>query len=212
MENVISKDDRIAIAEVDYIIHHMNERYLNKIPQKIRDYITILKKKNVDIYVDPHKPLDKQGLKEFTLYFLMILNLKYWCDEQRRKDILFMMENNQKKFEDKVNNIFGQAETMQSVSGTETASSKPRQIVTVGADAPTADVKKDETLQEVKAKAEDIVEAKKENEVIKQEEQSNMIDELKETEQSIIATDEASIFTKIINKLKELKNKFIRSK
>ena len=77
MDISITNDDRIAIAEVDYIIHHMNERYLNKIPQKVRDCITILKKKNIEIYVDPKRPLENQGLKEFTLHFLMVLNLKY---------------------------------------------------------------------------------------------------------------------------------------
>ena len=96
LETVISNDDRIAIAEVDYIIHHMNERYLSRIPQNVQDYITILKKRNLNIYVDPHQPLERQGLKEFTLYFLMILNLKYWCDDARRRDILLMLENNQK--------------------------------------------------------------------------------------------------------------------
>ena len=70
MESIITNDDRTAMAEVDYIIHHMNERYLNKIPQNVQDFIAILKKKNKKIYVDPHQPLEKQGLKEFTLYFV----------------------------------------------------------------------------------------------------------------------------------------------
>ena len=61
---IIPNEDRIAIAEVDYIIHHMNEFYLNKIPQKVRDYITIVKKRNIDIYVDTKVPLEKQGFKE----------------------------------------------------------------------------------------------------------------------------------------------------
>lgn len=194
----ITNEDRIAIAEVDYIIHHMNERYLEKIPQKIRDCIEIMKKKNIEIYVDPHKPLDKQGLKEFTLHFLMILNLKYWCNDERRKDILSMMENNQRKFEDKVNNIFGQADSMQSVTGSEVVANKPRQITTVGTDTPTDG----NSTSEMKVS----------NEVVKQEEQSNAIDELKNVEQSIIATENENIFLKILNKIKELKNKLIRSK
>ena len=31
-------------------------------------------------------PLEKQGLKEFTLHFLMILNLKYWCNDEAEKN------------------------------------------------------------------------------------------------------------------------------
>lgn len=190
MENIISNDDRIAIAEVDYIIHHMNERYLNRIPQKVRDYITILKKKNIEIYVDPRQPLEKQGLKEFTLYFLMILNLKYWCNDERRKDILAMMETNQKKYEDKINNIFGEANSMKSVSGNEVASSRPRQITTVGNDVSMND---NTTVQTSTS-----------NEVVKQEEQTNIIDDLQNEEQSIMATSKENIFVKIINKIKEI--------
>ena len=67
MENIISNDDRVAIAEVDYIIHHMNEKYINKIPQKILDYITILKKRNVEIYVDPKHPLENRGLRALSM-------------------------------------------------------------------------------------------------------------------------------------------------
>ena len=197
MDISITNDDRIAIAEVDYIIHHMNERYLERIPQKVRDCITILKKKNIEIYVDPHRPLDKQGLKEFTLHFLMILNLKYWCNDERRKDIMMMMEQNQRKYEDKVNNIFGQADSMHSVTGSEVASSKPRQITTVGNDVPVES---------------ENVQTSQTNEVVKQEEVPNALEELKQEEQSIITTDSENILIKIINKIKELKNKLIRSK
>ena len=63
METVITNDDRIAMAEVDYVLHHMNERYLNKIPQNVRDFIDVLKKSNRQIYVDPKVPLEKQNLK-----------------------------------------------------------------------------------------------------------------------------------------------------
>ena len=198
MDISITNEDRIAIAEVDYIIHHMNDMYLNRIPQKVRDCITILKKKNLEIYVDPHRPLDKQGLKEFTLHFLMILNLKYWCNDERRKDIMMMMEQNQRKFDEKVNNIFGQADSMQSTTSSETASSKPRQIVTVGSDVS---ISSNENIQ-----------ANQSNELVKQEEQTNALEELKREERSITVSDNSNIFIKMINKLKQLKNKLIRSK
>ena len=137
---IIPNEDRIAIAEVDYIIHHMNEFYLNKIPQKVRDYITIVKKKNIEIYVDPRIPLEKQGLKEYTLYLLMILNLKYWCNDERRRDILAMMENNQRKYDEKINNIFEQANSLTTASEENvesTATNKPKQVITVNNNAAT---------------------------------------------------------------------------
>ena len=108
METIIPSDNRIAIAEVDYIIHHMNKKYLDKIPQKVKDCITILKEKNVKINIDPNIPLEKQDLNEFTLYFLMILNLKYWCDDKKRKDLLLILENNQKKYNEKSKSIINE--------------------------------------------------------------------------------------------------------
>lgn len=162
MENLITNEERTAMAEVDYIIHHMNERYLNKVPQNVQDYITILKKKNMKIYVDPHLPLEKQGLKEFTLYFLMILNLKYWCDDARRRDILLMLENNQKKYDDKINNILENAESMQgTVVEKERPLNKPRQVIT--SEIFNASQEKEELEEEPKEEADAIVNWKEEN-------------------------------------------------
>lgn len=35
MSVIITLEDIQAYAEVDYIIHHMNEKYIEKIPKKI---------------------------------------------------------------------------------------------------------------------------------------------------------------------------------
>ena len=195
METVISNDDRIAIAEVDYIIHHMNERYLNKVPQKVRDYITILKKRNIKIYVDPHLPLEKQGLKEFTLYFLMILNLKYWCDDARRKDILLMMENNQKKYDEKINNIFDNANAVQGDSKIEASSrpvNKPRQVIVTG--APTFPEKNSE-------------EKNTENVENSVSEKNNVLDDLAKETDAMTKIEKKGFFAKFINKIKSLLTK-----
>lgn len=160
---IIPNEDRIAIAEVDYIIHHMNEFYLNKIPQKVRDYITIVKKRNIDIYVDPKVPLEKQGLKEYTLYLLMILNLKYWCNDERRRDILAMLETNQRKYDEKINNIFEQAESLNTASEGNVENSgtnRPKQVITVNQE--TNENKLDDA-QEEKVEENSIAEKPKDN-------------------------------------------------
>ncbi len=199
MEAVITNDDRVAMAEVDYVIHHMNERYLNKVPQNVQDFISIIKKKNQKVYVDPHRPLDAQGLKEFTLYFLMILNLKYWCNDERKKDILLMLENNQRKYESRVNNIFDQAESVK--PGSDQSSnmqdfSKPREVI------KTEIVKQPESEkvaeQEVKNKPEIVQETKSEN----------ALEQLKQdTNAAMINSEKENIFSKLsklINKIKSI--------
>lgn len=189
METTITNDDRIAMAEVDYVIRHMNERYFNKIPQNVKDFITVMKKSNKQIYVDPKIPLEKQGLKEFTLYFLMILNLKYWCDDARRKDILLMLEENQKKYDNRINNIFDQAETMQGDSNIN-ASTKPKQVVVTGKPKEAVTISNNvETAEENQPKV-------------------NALDDLKaETTAAMLDVPSENIFKRFINKIKNIFNR-----
>jgi len=192
LENVITNDDRTAMAEVDYIIHHMNERYLNKIPQNVQDFIAILKKKTAKVYVDPHMPLEQQGLKEFTLYFLMILNLKYWCDDARRRDILLMLENNQKKYDDKVNHIFHNAESIEVHDAVEDSRplNKPKKVVV--AETATSP-EKTETVEEMQQSVK----------VVKTE-TTNALDDLEKEASAMTTTKEENFFMKFISKIKSL--------
>ena len=231
MESIITNDDRTAMAEVDYIIHHMNKRYLEKIPQKVQDFIAILKNDKLKIYVDPHKPLEKQGLKEFTLYFLMILNLKYWCNEERRKEILLMLENNQRKYEDKVNNIFNNAESIQGADAEESSGrplNRPRHIIVTGTPtfpekekpeepAQTQEVAESETVVGTIEKVED-QQLKEEIEDNRIESQvhydvkpstTNPIEELAKETDALTNTTKENFFKKFINKIKKM---FVKSK
>lgn len=189
METTITNDDRIAMAEVDYVIRHMNERYFNKIPQNVKDFITVMKKSNKQIYVDPKIPLERQGLKEFTLYFLMILNLKYWCDDARRKDILFMLEENQKKYDSRINNIFDQAENMQGDSNVNVVT-KPKQVVVA------ANPKEAFTISNELEIAEESIP------------KTNSLDDLKaKTGVAMLDVPSENILKKFINKIKNIFNK-----
>jgi hypothetical protein len=213
LETIVSNDERVAIAEVDYIIHHMNERYLNKIPQKVQDYITILKKKNIEIYVDPHIPLEKQGLKEFTLNFLIVLNLKYWCDDARRKDILAIMDNNQKNFDSKINNIFEQAESLEGDSNHSEyngSTSRPKHVIVTGTPniKPTnQNIVEDSSVNNVENVTQVENNTQDENDV-KSEEKENALDKLKEeTASALVQSSSEGFLKKIINKIKTLLTK-----
>lgn len=97
---VITRDDIIAYAEVDYIIHHMNEKYINKVPEKLLNFFGTIKDPNYIVHVDPHVPLQSQNLKKYTLELIALLHLKYWCeDEERRKMLYEKMLDNQKKLD-----------------------------------------------------------------------------------------------------------------
>ena len=67
MSVVITLEDIQAYAEVDYIIHHMNERYIEKIPPKMLEFFKSYKDPNHEIHINPYVPLQNQGLKRYTL-------------------------------------------------------------------------------------------------------------------------------------------------
>lgn len=97
---VITRDDIIAYAEVDYIIHHMNEKYINKVPEKLLNFFNTIKDPEHVVNVNPRVPLQNQNLKKYTLELLALLHLKYWCeDEERRKMLYEKMLDNQRKLD-----------------------------------------------------------------------------------------------------------------
>ena len=103
MSVVITRDDIIAYAEVDYIIHHMNEKYVNRVPEKLLKFFATIKDPEHEIYVDPRVPLQNQNLKKYTLELLALLHLKYWCeDEERRKELYNKMIENQQKLDEQM--------------------------------------------------------------------------------------------------------------
>jgi hypothetical protein len=100
MSVVITRDDIIAYAEVDYIIHHMNEKYINKVPEKLLIFFATIKDPEYEVYVNPRVPLQDQNLKKYTLELIALLHLKYWCeDEVRRKELYDKMIENQQKLD-----------------------------------------------------------------------------------------------------------------
>ena len=100
MSVVITLEDIRAYAEVDYIINHMNEKYIEKIPEKMLKFFHDYKDPNYEVKVNPYVPLQKQGLKRYTLEILALFHLKYWCeDEERKKELYGLMLQNQERLE-----------------------------------------------------------------------------------------------------------------
>ncbi len=103
MSVVITLDDIRAYAEVDYIISHMNEKYREKVPEKMLNFFHDYKDPNHEVKVDPYVPLQKQGLKRYTLEILALFHLKYWCeDEERKKELYGLMLQNQERLENQM--------------------------------------------------------------------------------------------------------------
>ena len=136
MSVVITIDDIKAYAEVDYIINHMNEKYINKVPIKMKKFFGEYKDPTYQVKINPYVPLQNQGLKKYTLEIIALLHLRYWCEDEKRKQELYdIMIRNQEKLESQirekynVDNIFDDYfEEEKTESNEELDFSRPRVI------------------------------------------------------------------------------------
>lgn len=108
MSVVITINDIQAYAEVDYIINHMNKKYVDKVPQRMRDFFSSLKDPNHIVKINPYIPLQNQGLQRYTLEIIALLHLKYWCeDEERKQELYDIMLKNQRRLEEQMREKYG---------------------------------------------------------------------------------------------------------
>ena len=98
MENELLK----AYAEVDMILSFMDSKYIEKIPNKMRELFKNEKKQDYFPDIKPHIPLDEQNLQRKTFVILAMLNLNYWCEneEEKQKLIKIYAENDIKREEE----------------------------------------------------------------------------------------------------------------
>ena len=95
MENNLLK----AYAEVDKILSFMEVKYVEKVPQKMREMFKNEKLQGYEPKIDKDLPLDQQNLQRKTLVISTLLNLNYWCENQEEKQELIKAysENDRKR-------------------------------------------------------------------------------------------------------------------
>ena len=110
-----------AYAEVDEILPFMEDVYIDKIPKKLRE---LFKNERLEDYkpnIDPQIPLDEQKLQKKTFSILAMLNLNYWCeDEKEKQDLIAIYAENDRKKEElrekyNLDNLFKKKETEQKI-------------------------------------------------------------------------------------------------
>lgn len=62
-----------ACSEMDFILNNMDEEFLNKVPNKLKDFFKNNKAKNYKVKIDLSKNLYEQKLLEETEIFLQII-------------------------------------------------------------------------------------------------------------------------------------------
>lgn len=98
MENNLSK----AYAEVLLILSYMEQKYIDMIPKKLLELFDDEKDKNYQPNINPNISLAEQNLQRKTLALLAMLNLNYWCKDEKEKQELIAIyaENDRKKEEE----------------------------------------------------------------------------------------------------------------
>lgn len=130
MSTVITREDLKAYAEVDYIIKHMNEKYYAKIPKNLLMFFEQIKDPDYKVYVNPHKPLQEQGLTEYALEIIALLHIKYWCENQaKQEELLQRMKENEEKFEAQLREKFRTEKLFSNAKSSE-AEPQPDKMVT----------------------------------------------------------------------------------
>lgn len=97
MENNLSK----AYTEVLLILSYMEQKYIDMIPKKLLELFNQEKDKDYQPNINPNISLAEQNLQRKTLALLAMLNLNYWCEDEKEKQELIAIyaENDRKKEE-----------------------------------------------------------------------------------------------------------------
>ena len=99
MENELLK----AYAEVDKVLSFMENKYVEKIPKKMREMFKNEKLEGYNPSINPKVPLDEQDLQRKTLSILAMLNLNYWCEsEEEKEELKKKFYENEKKYQEEL--------------------------------------------------------------------------------------------------------------
>ena len=85
---MVSIQTRQAYSEIDEFLGLLSEEEKNMIPKKLREFFKQEKDKQYIKGIDPNIPIKEQSLKEETLAIIALLNLQYWCKDEKEKERL----------------------------------------------------------------------------------------------------------------------------
>lgn len=95
----ISKNTRIAYAEINSFIELLPEKEKNKIPNNLIEFFYNEKDKEVTTELSLDIPIEEQNLKDETWNLIALLYLKYLCeDENEKKELEKIYAENDKKY------------------------------------------------------------------------------------------------------------------
>lgn len=85
----MTQERREAYVEVLELLKHMDNKYVEKVPIKLREFYKNNASNEYEFHIDMSIPLEEYKFKEITLNILAMLNINYWCEsEEHKKELL----------------------------------------------------------------------------------------------------------------------------
>lgn len=107
-----------AYVEVLGILDLLDQEQKNRIPKKLKEFFENNKNQDYQVNIDSNIPLEEQNLLQETVDILAMLKLNYWCTNEKEKEgLLNLLNENEKKYQEELrkkynpNNLFKDKES-----------------------------------------------------------------------------------------------------
>ena len=93
----MTNENRRTFSDIDIILNALPEEDRNKVPLKLRKFISENKLENYESNIRINIPIEEQDIHPDTQTFLGMLYLNYWCkDEEEKKEMIQRFSNYEK--------------------------------------------------------------------------------------------------------------------
>lgn len=90
-------------SEIDDFLELLDEKTRNEVPTKLREFFKKEKDNNYHKEINPNISIKEQNLKKETLALIALLNLQYWCKDEKEKERLKQVyANNENKYQEEL--------------------------------------------------------------------------------------------------------------
>ena len=100
---MVSQEYSEAIAETLDILEHTQKSDVDKISKKFMEFLKENTSKTYKPQLDYTKNIKDMNLKDKTIGILSIINKKYWCNDEERKEFEEKLKQNEIRYQEILN-------------------------------------------------------------------------------------------------------------
>ena len=90
-------------SEIDEFLELLDEKTKKEVPTKLRELFKKEKDNNYHKGINPNISIKEQNLKKETLALIALLNLQYWCKDEKEKERLKQVyASNENKYQEEL--------------------------------------------------------------------------------------------------------------